>query len=187
MLEPNVLSSNISRGAKKKACDIDEWIENQLKNSDRIDEECYSLLKGMFAKLLTTHNGSVLLQKNIKKTKNKILSLILEEVAPFLSCLIIDPYANYFCQKFFSLLNNKDRIIFLKQISSSFSEVCKSKVGTYPMQTIIEILIDIDEKKAVVKAIKENVYDLCLVKLNYINDNNFNFIKYFRILKEFTL
>ncbi len=120
----------------------------------------------MFAKLLTTHNGSVLIQKNIKKTKNKILSLILEEIAPFLNSLIIDPYANYFCQKFFSLLNNKDRIIFLKQISPSFSEVCKSKVGTYPMQTIIEILIDIDEKKAVVEAITDNVYDLCLVKLN---------------------
>jgi hypothetical protein len=171
MMDTNALSmsSQNSRGGKKKTSDIDEWLENHLKNLDRIDEESYSMIKGMFAKLLTTHNGSVLLQKNIKKTNNKILALILEEIAPFLNVLMIDPYANYFCQKFFSLLNNKDRIKYLKQVSPYLSEVCKSKVGTYPMQTIIEIMIDIDEKKVVVEAIKENVYDLCLVKHIYIN------------------
>ena len=167
IVDNNVISNNsqTSRGGKKKSCEMDEWLELHLKNSDRIDEESYTVMKGMFAKLLTTHNGSVLLQKNIKKTNNKILTLILDEILIYLNVLMIDPYANYFCQKFFSLLNNRDRIRFLKHISSHLGEVCKSKVGTYPMQTIIEIMIDIEEKKVVVEGIREIVYDLCLVIL----------------------
>ena len=48
-----------------------------------------------------------------------ILHQIFIELTPNLEELITDPYANYFCKRFFTYLNQKDRIDFLKGIEKS--------------------------------------------------------------------
>jgi hypothetical protein len=77
--------------------------------------------------------------------------------------LIIDPYANYFCKKFFTYLNQKDRIDFLKSIEKSLIELSSDSIGTYPIQSIIEHLNTKNEKNIIISGIKEGftklIYD----------------------------
>jgi hypothetical protein len=72
-------------------------------------------------------------------------------------------YANYFCQKFFTFLEFTERINFLNQIKPCCVFIATSKVGTYPLQAIIESLITNDEKIIILEAISENILDLCYV------------------------
>jgi hypothetical protein len=141
--------------------EIEEFVENLLRNSDKIDESIYQRLKGMFCHIITTQNGSRSLQKVIKKTNKDILSLILKEIIDKLDDLIVDSYANYFTQKFFGALKSSDRLKFLSQLGINLVEISKSKIGTYPIQAFIEQLVTHDEKKIIIEAMKEHILDLC--------------------------
>lgn len=143
--------------------EIEEFTERVLKGSDKIDEQSYHSMKGMFMKIIRTQNGSRMLQKSIKKTSKEILSFILEELIDEPYELIIDPYANYFCQKFFAVLKSSDRLRFLQRVSPFIGDVSKSKIGTYPIQAFIEQLSNMDEKIIVIKATKDNIMELCFV------------------------
>ena len=48
---------------------------------EKLEEDCYSMMKGNFFKILTTQNGSRVLQKSLKNTSQEILSFILHEVS----------------------------------------------------------------------------------------------------------
>jgi len=74
--------------------------------------------------------------------------------------LIIDPYANYFCKKFFTFLNAKDRIDFLKNIEKALIELSSDSIGTYPIQSIIEHLNTNNEKNIFLAGIKEGYVKL---------------------------
>ena len=81
------------------------------------EEYIYNFVKGNFLSIIKNHKGSKIFQKYLKSThSDEILHLIFIELSPNLEELIIDPYANYFCKKFFSYLNPMDRIEFLKCI-----------------------------------------------------------------------
>ena len=58
------------------------------------------------------------------------------ELSQNLEELITDPYANYFCKRFFTYLNQKDRIDFLLAIEKSMVKLSSDNIGTYPIQTI---------------------------------------------------
>jgi len=60
--------------------EFDAILETNVSTIERLDEDTYSMLKGNFFKILTTQNGSRVLQKSLKKTPKEILSLILGEV-----------------------------------------------------------------------------------------------------------
>ena len=77
-----------------------------------------------------------------------------------MSDLIIDPYANYFCKKFFTYLNQKDRIDFLKNIEKNLVELSSDSIGTYPIQSIIEHLSSKNEKNIILSGIKEGFIKL---------------------------
>ena len=74
--------------------------------------------------------------------------------------LIIDPYANYFCKKFFTCLNQKDRIEFLKGMEKSLVKLSSDSIGTYPIQTVIENLNSKIEKMIIISSIKDRFKDL---------------------------
>ena len=76
------------------------------------------------------------------------------ELYPNLGELIIDPYANYFCKKFFTYLNQKDRIDFLKNIEKTLIELSSDSIGTYPIQSIIEHLNTKNEKSIIISSKK---------------------------------
>ena len=72
-------------------------------------------------------------------------------------------YANYFCQKFFTFLEEKDRIIFMNNMKSGIVFIANSKVGTYPLQAIIESLRYKEEKMILLEGLADDVLDLCKV------------------------
>jgi hypothetical protein len=139
-------------------------IESLLRFAERIEENGYLILKGNFTKIAKSQNGSRSLQKIVKKTNKNILTLILEEILPDLPELIVDSYANYFCQKLYATLTFKDRLLFLDKISPCIVEMCKTKIGTFTFQTFIEHFTTDEEKKAVGDIFKGNIAEMCLVK-----------------------
>jgi hypothetical protein len=82
------------------------------------------------------------------------------EILPYLKDLIIDPYANYFCRRFFTYLNQKDRNEYLNSIKDSLVELSCNIIGTYPIQGIIEFIGSKTEKQLVINSIKNYIYKL---------------------------
>jgi hypothetical protein len=79
-----------------------------------------------------------------------------------------DSYANYFCLKFFGLLEKNERIKFLNSIKPFGKKIATNNVGTYPLQGIIESIKLRDEAIIVVETYKPHIIELSYVsKLNY--------------------
>jgi hypothetical protein len=77
---------------------------------------------------------------------------------------MIDPYANYFCQKMFNYLDGEHRLIYLSKIKDYLLFIGKNRIGTYPLQSIIETLGSEDEKKVIVAGINSKDFlELCIV------------------------
>ena len=139
-------------------------LRNLLEHSGKIDFYIYNIIKGKIVSIIKNHKGSKIFQKYLKSThSDEILHLIFVELYSNLEELIIDPYANYFCKKFFTYLNQKDRIDFLKSIEKSLIELSSDSIGTYPIQSIIEHLNTKNEKNIIISGIKEGftklIYD----------------------------
>ena len=113
-------------------------LKYNLEKTLKIDHYIYGLIKGKFFNIIKNHKGSKIFQKYLKSTHSDILHQIFIELTPNLEELITDPYANYFCKRFFTYLNQKDRIDFLKGIEKSMFKLSSDSIGTYPIQTIIE-------------------------------------------------
>ena len=139
-------------------------LRNLLEHSGKIDFYIYNIIKGKIVSIIKNHKGSKIFQKYLKSNhSDEILHLIFVELYSNLEELIIDPYANYFCKKFFTYLNQKDRIDFLKSIEKSLIELSSDSIGTYPIQSIIEHLNTKNEKNIIISGIKEGftklIYD----------------------------
>ena len=133
-----------------------------LEKTSKIDHYIYGLIKGKFFNIIKNHKGSKIFQKYLKSTHSDILHQIFVELSSNLEELITDPYANYFCKRFFTFLNQKDRIDFLKGIEKSIVKLSSDSIGTYPIQTIIEHVGSKNEKVIIVNALKESVKELCI-------------------------
>jgi hypothetical protein len=70
-------------------------------------------LKGNFLKIAKSQNGSRILQKALGKSSQQILSIIFEEIKTDIHELMVDSYANYFCQRFYEFLEQNQKIEFL--------------------------------------------------------------------------
>lgn len=136
-------------------------MKHLLERTGKIDFYIYNFVKGKFLSIIKNHKGSKIFQKYLKSThSDEILHLIFVELSNNLEELIIDPYANYFCKKFFTCLNQKDRIDFLKGIEKSLIKLSSDSIGTYPIQTIIEHLNTKVEKMIIISAIKDRFEEL---------------------------
>ena len=136
-------------------------LKHLLDRTGNIDYNIYNFAKGKFSTILKNHKGSKILQKYLKSVhSDEIVHLIFVELSTNIEELIIDPYANYFCKKFFTYLNQKDRLDFLVGIEKSFIKLSSDSIGTYPIQTIIENLNTKTEKMIIISAIKERFKEL---------------------------
>ena len=133
-----------------------------LEKTLKIDHYIYGLIKGKFFSIIKNHKGSKIFQKYLKSTHSDILHQIFMELKSNLEDLITDPYANYFCKRFFTYLNQKDRTDFLKDIEKSMVKLSSNSIGTYPIQTIIEHVGSKNEKIIIVNALKDNVKELAV-------------------------
>ena len=136
-------------------------LKHLLERTGKIDFNIYNLIKGKFLLIIKNHKGSKFFQKYLKSTHSEeIIHLLFMELSLNLEELIIDPYANYFCKKFFTCLNQKDRIDFLKGIEKSLIKLSSDSIGTYPIQSIIENLNTKVEKMIIISAIKDRYKEL---------------------------
>ena len=136
-------------------------LKHLLEHTGKIDFYIYNIIKGKIVSIIKNHKGSKIFQKYLKSThSDEILHLIFVELFPYLEQLIIDPYANYFCKKFFTFLNQKDRTDFLKGIEKSLIDLSSDSIGTYPIQSIIEHLNTKNEKNIIISGIKEGFIKL---------------------------
>ena len=136
-------------------------LKHKMERLGKIDHNIYNLLKGKFLLIFKNHKGSKIFQKYLNAThSDEIFHLIFIEISPSLEELFLDPYANYFCKKFFTYLNQKDRIDFLKRIEKSLIKISSDCIGTYPIQTIIENLITKNEKMIIITSIKDRFKEL---------------------------
>ena len=76
-----------------------------------------------------------------------------------------DSYANYFCQKFFLSLEKEDRVKFLCYIRPFGLYIATGKVGTYPLQAILESIKYDEERYVIIDTFKNDVIELALVIL----------------------
>jgi len=90
--------------------------ENKIKADDKIENDTYCILKNRFFKIVTSQNGSRIMQTYIFKSSMEVIEKIFLEIVENMNDIITNVYGNYFCQKFFCVLNNEDRKIFLKKV-----------------------------------------------------------------------
>ena len=132
-----------------------------LTKNEKIDYFIYNKLQGNFVNIIKTHRGSRIFQNYLKNTHGDIIHQIFNEISPSLIELITDPYANYFCKRFFNFLNQKDRIDFLLSINSALTKLSINNIGTYPIQGIIEQIGCKNEKKIIINSLKDSISELC--------------------------
>ena len=161
----NISNNNISNNNANNNSNINDNLIYELKHllerTGKIDYYIYNFVKGKLLSIIKNHKGSKIFQKYLKLThSDEIIHLIFVELSHNLEELIIDPYANYFIKKFFSYLNQKDRIDFLKGIEKTLIKLSSDSIGTYPIQTIIEHLNTKIEKMIIISAIKDRFEEL---------------------------
>lgn len=96
--------------------EFDEILEVQVRQAEKLDQNVYQQLKGKFYEVVTSQNGSRVLQKVLKNTDQTLISSIFEELRGNFCNLMVNPYGNYFCQKFFGELPNHQRKEFLNEV-----------------------------------------------------------------------
>lgn len=79
--------------------------------------------------------------------------------------MIIDQYANYFVPKLFQNICYNDKLRLLMKLKPCMVQIAMSKVGTYPLQIIIETVKSKDEKLILIEAFKNDILDICYVYL----------------------
>lgn len=139
-------------------------LEETIKSNDLIRKEDLDILKGNLIKLLKSQNGSRVLQKSLQNTNSVVLVEIFQEMKNSLIELMVDSYANYFCQIFYSHLEIKQKITFLNIIKKELELIANSKIGTYPLQAIIDSFATKEEQLILQESILDN-----FIKLGNVN------------------
>ena len=138
-----------------------EKIEKIVANKNSIDLDDYNKLKGNFLNLITSQNGSRFMQKIYVNSDYEVLKRIFNEISSSIADCMVDPYANYFCKKFFGVLKKEERKIFLNSIINKIIDISNSKIGTYPLQAVIAQLDENEEINLIMNAIHGKIIDLC--------------------------
>ena len=74
---------------------------------------------------------------------------------------MIDLYANYFFQKFYGFLSENDRILFLNEIKNKIVSIANNKIGTYPLQAVIDKMKMPIEREILIDSVKGRVMEMC--------------------------
>ena len=132
-----------------------------------ISENFYNTFEGKFIYLIKNYNGSKLLQKSLPNSGAKIITKLFFEIMRNISELMIDPYGNYFCQKFYMLLSLDEKLLFLKEIQNNILPISSNSFGNYSLQAIIEKFTS-DHEIEIISKILQNRSTL----VNMLRENN---------------
>lgn len=95
---------------------VEDIFENQIKINEKIEEIHLEELKGSFLGLIICQNGSRIMQLALGNSSYVVIEHIMREIEDKLNELMVDQYANYFCQKFYEYLKLDDRLVFLEKV-----------------------------------------------------------------------
>jgi hypothetical protein len=139
-------------------------LETRLKVYEKVDEECLKVFKNNFLNIIKSQNGSRVLQKSLIKTSKDVILQIFKEIKNSLQELLVDSYANYFCQRFYDFLEISQRIEFLFLIKNNIVSISNSTIGTYPLQAIIDQMKTNEERQIIIEAVQDHILEMCQVR-----------------------
>lgn len=150
-------NSNVTPTSGSNPTSIDTIPGDEINSLPKfISFEFYLSLKGKFSYLIQNYNGSLLLQNSLNNTDPRILCLIFNEIENEIPNLICHQYGNYFCQRFYSLLNIQEKVRFLSKIVGKHLLIISANpVGNYPLQSIIEVANSLVEEKIIIDSFRD--------------------------------
>lgn len=177
-------SNNKKEGESNKLQAIKQAIDQVHQKSNKITQNLHgNYLKGNYSKVISSHYNCRILQDMLLYTKAHIIQEIFLEIKPHIHEMLVDFYSNYFCQKLYGKLELKEyydrnesetvplayKEDYLREIFNNFEYIACNKVGTFPLQKILEEMSSKAELEILdhflINELKENkLKNICLVR-----------------------
>ncbi|KAJ1818339.1 hypothetical protein LPJ60_004378 [Coemansia sp. RSA 2675] len=114
-------------------------------------------LRGTIFDVCKDQYGCRFLQKKLEEGLEDHVELILCEVLPHSSALMIDPFGNYLCQKLLEHCNDRQRTQIIAGVSPDLVSISLNMHGTRAVQKIIELLSTQEQIDLVISALRGGV------------------------------
>ncbi|KAJ2876330.1 hypothetical protein GGH93_000830 [Coemansia aciculifera] len=114
-------------------------------------------LRGTIFDVCKDQYGCRFLQKKLEDGQEDHVEMILCEVLPHSSVLMIDPFGNYLCQKLLEHCNDKQRTQIIAGVSPDLVSISLNMHGTRAVQKIIELLSTQEQIDLVISALRGGV------------------------------
>ena len=107
-----------------------------------VDNYKYTLLKNtnLLLMYLNSHKGSIFTQQFLDEIDNKELSILFNNLEPYISEIMCLEYGNYFIQKLIKKLNIQQRLKIYQIIEPKFINIATNKSGTHSIQSLIDCI-----------------------------------------------
>mmetsp|Transcript_20924 Transcript_20924/g.52392 ORF Transcript_20924/g.52392 Transcript_20924/m.52392 type:complete len:886 (-) Transcript_20924:261-2918(-) len=119
-------------------------------------------MRGQVVQLSKTQAGSKFLQRQLLKGHVGVVGVILGEVEQEIANLMCDAYGNYLCSVAFQACSVRQRTRMLEKLAPQVAAIACDKRGTHALQALIGLLSTIEEQESLMRAIKNDVVDLCM-------------------------
>lgn len=139
----------------------------------RISEENYHLIgyelfEGHIESLITTQEGSIILQAIISKANPMLITSAYYELRPILIELLRQTYANYFCQCIYVKLNDECKHEFIVYVFDNLSMILKNMISFRATTSILEYQIPKSARKLAIAYLAKIDKKMILTHVRYI-------------------
>ena len=114
-----------------------------------------SLTKSTLLSSFNNQRSTLFLQKSLMETSKDSINKIIKEMSGIFSNVIKNKNGNYFCSDLFKVCDKNQRIMILKEISSTMCDDCIDEYGTHPIQTLIELCSCEEEYKLILSSFND--------------------------------
>jgi len=154
----NKSRSSISSGSTQKSTNrkYDKFIHK------RNDSDLSYLIQNAYS-MSRDKKKCMKLQTRVEEERNnnEFINELFNRLIPVFSEIMMDPYANYFCQKLLTLANEDHITKILEHIKDKFAEICINTHGTRAGQNLVEkMTLTKDRIRLIQNALKDDVITL---------------------------
>ena len=111
--------------------------------------------KSSILSAFNSQRSTIILQKGLKDASKETINRIIKELSGSFRDIIKNKNGNYFCSDLFKVCDKNQRIIILKEISSTISDDCVDEFGTHPIQTLVELAKSEEEYKLILSSFND--------------------------------
>jgi hypothetical protein len=111
--------------------------------------------KSSILSAFNSQRSTIILQKGLKEASKETINRIIKELSGSFRDIIKNKNGNYFCSDLFKVCDKNQRIIILKEISSTISDDCVDEFGTHPIQTLVELAKSEEEYKLILSSFND--------------------------------